>query len=292
MQINMQSAWTWAHTHWHIIAGAIVALVILGVVWAIVKKVERVAVKVAALCLAPILTGFGTTVGLGWLSHNFPVGTTSQTTSTTQSSSPEVSTARPNATESTQTTPDSPLDMLAALPIKAPAPMAGYDSSDSFWDMWITQPDGCDTRNMILARDLTEKVEEWGAPCYLASGTLMDPYSGTTVHYQIGDGPQFDGWVQIDHVVSLSNAWATGAANWTAAQRSAFANDPSELLGVWSGQDRFHPAKGDGDAATWLPSNKDFRCQYVTIQIQVKTKYSLWVTQAEHDAMQTVLQSC
>ena len=50
--------------------------------------------------------------------------------------------------------------------------------------------------------------------------------------------------------------------------------------------------KGDGDAATWLPSNKLFRCQYVARQVAVKTKYRLWVTQAEKDVMFGVLAAC
>src|SRR5660398_286177 len=50
--------------------------------------------------------------------------------------------------------------------------------------------------------------------------------------------------------------------------------------------------KGDSDAASWLPSNKPFRCQYVARQAAVKTKYDLWVTQAEQDAMLRVLEAC
>ena len=50
--------------------------------------------------------------------------------------------------------------------------------------------------------------------------------------------------------------------------------------------------KSDGDAATWLPKNKKFRCQYVARQISVKYKYSMWVTQAEKEAMARVLSNC
>jgi hypothetical protein len=50
--------------------------------------------------------------------------------------------------------------------------------------------------------------------------------------------------------------------------------------------------KGDGDAATWLPPNKGFRCEYVARQISVKATYTLWVTQAEHDAMAGILGGC
>jgi hypothetical protein len=51
-------------------------------------------------------------------------------------------------------------------------------------------------------------------------------------------------------------------------------------------------AKGAGDAATWLPPNKAFRCRYVALQVAVKVRYHLWVTQAEHDAIARILAGC
>lgn len=68
-----------------------------------------------------------------------------------------------------------------------------------------------------------------------------------------------------------------------------FGNDPLNLLAV---DGRLNGQKGDGDAATWLPPNKRFRCEYVARQITVKHTYGLWVTQAEHDAMARVLADC
>ena len=50
--------------------------------------------------------------------------------------------------------------------------------------------------------------------------------------------------------------------------------------------------RGDGDAATWLPPNKAFRCTYVARQVAVKGKYAIWVTSAERDAMIRVLTTC
>ncbi|WAH96192.1 GmrSD restriction endonuclease domain-containing protein [Arthrobacter sp. MMS18-M83] len=49
-------------------------------------------------------------------------------------------------------------------------------------------------------------------------------------------------------------------------QRTAFANDPLNLQSV-DGPTNLQ--KGDGDAATWLPPNKSFRCDYVARQISV-----------------------
>ena len=51
-------------------------------------------------------------------------------------------------------------------------------------------------------------------------------------------------------------------------------------------------SKGDGDAATWLPPNKSYRCDYVSRQVAVKAKHDLWVTEPEKDAIQRILSSC
>ena len=67
------------------------------------------------------------------------------------------------------------------------------------------------------------------------------------------------------------------------------ANDPLELLAVDGGANQ---SKGAGDAATWLPPNKAVRCSYVARQVAVKLSYDLWVTPAEHDAIDRVLADC
>ena len=66
----------------------------------------------------------------------------------------------------------------------------------------------------------------------------------------------------------------------------------SVLSGLLAVQGKANQKKSDGDAATWLPSNKSFRCEYVARQIGVKHKYSLWITQAEKGAISKVLSSC
>jgi hypothetical protein len=116
---------------------------------------------------------------------------------------------------------------------------------------------------------------------------LADPYTGTTISFVRGSTTSTA--VQIDHVVALSDAWQKGAQQLTADQRTAFANDPLNLQAT---DGPTNIKKGDGDAATWLPPNKGFRCEYVARQISVKATYGLWVTQAEHDAMARILGDC
>jgi len=144
---------------------------------------------------------------------------------------------------------------------------------------------GCITRERILARDLTEKTYVAGSMCRVQSGTLHDPYTGDTIKYVRSGGASID----IDHVVALADAWQKGAQQWSAAKRKMFANDPLDLLAVGAAVNR---AKADADAATWLPPNKSFRCDFVARQIAVKHKYGIWVTAAERDAMARVLAKC
>ena len=174
-------------------------------------------------------------------------------------------------------------DTLQTLAVKGHAPKTGY-ARTQFGNGWAIIG-GCDTRNIILHRDL--KNPTVGEGCKVLSGTLDDPYTGKMIEFK--RGASTSDAVQIDHVVALSNAWQTGAQQLSSAQRQELANDPLELLAV---DGPANQAKGDGDAATWLPPNKAFRCQYIARQIAVKAKYSLWVTVAEHDAMQRVLVLC
>lgn len=175
-------------------------------------------------------------------------------------------------------------DALAALPTKGRAPKTGYKRSQ-FGDGWA-KAGGCDTRNVILRRDLANTVLG-DDNCKVQAGALSDPYTGQRIAFK--RGANSSGAVQIDHVVALSNAWQTGAQQLSSEQRISLANDPLELLAV---DGPANQQKGDGDAATWLPSNKPFRCQYIARQIAVKKKYSLWVTPPERTAMERILASC
>jgi hypothetical protein len=175
----------------------------------------------------------------------------------------------------------------AALQVKGRAPTTGY-SRTAFGQAWAdTDRNGCDTRNDVLRRDLTRDVIRAGTNgCVLLRGTLLDPYTNTTIAFV--RGPQSSA-VQIDHVVALSDAWQKGAQQWTTSKRTAFANDSLNLLAV---DGPTNQRKGAGDAATWLPPNRAYRCAFVARQVAVKRKYGAWVTAAERSAMLRVLGTC
>lgn len=199
-------------------------------------------------------------------------------------SSPATATATSATQVETTGQKGSALKALNRLTVKGRAPKTGYDR-DAFGPSWKDiDRNGCDTRNDILNRDLKSKKFDRDN-CTVLSGVLNpDPYTATRIDFQRGASQ-----VDIDHVVALGNAWVTGAFRWSDEKREAIANDPLNLLAVQASANR---QKGDGDAATWLPSNKAFRCDYVARQIAVKKKYDLWVTKPEKKAMRRVLTTC
>ncbi|WP_067433536.1 excalibur calcium-binding domain-containing protein [Nocardioides jensenii] len=257
----------------------------------------RYAAAVVVACL--VLAGCGPSDGeLG--SDLPPSSPASVATPTEPSASPEQPTgsaSAPNASatpsaadtidapDPAQSTADDPaLAALGLLAVKGRAPMTGYDRA-RFGQAWLdADRNGCDTRNDVLAERLRAVVLESNG-CVVATGQYADPYTGATIDYRHGDGTLID----IDHVVALGNSWATGAARWDIKKRAAFANDPLNLLPADASANR---QKGDGDAATWLPAYKPFRCAYVARQVAVKQKYGLWVTAPERDAVTRVLAVC
>ena len=172
---------------------------------------------------------------------------------------------------------------LGSLAVRGRAPTTGY-ARERFGQAWAdVDRNGCDTRNDVLRRDLVATVVE---DCVVLSGTLDDPYTGVPIQFVRGPGSAA---VQVDHVVALSDAWQKGAQTWTAAQREAFANDPANLLAV---DGPANQEKGAGDAATWLPPHRGYRCVYVLRQVRVKAAYGLWVTAAERDALNRTMGGC
>lgn len=191
------------------------------------------------------------------------------------------------STDNTDGTDSSPLatDTLEKLEVKGRAPKTGYTRT-KFYDSW-PNIEGCNLRQRILRREFGDTAKLADDNCNVLAGEFDEPYTGQ--HLQFSEKSAISKGIQIDHVVALSDAWQKGAQNLSKDERYQLATDPLNLLAVDASTNQ---GKSDGDAATWLPPNKSFRCQYVARQISVKYKYHLWVTEAEKNAMNTVLEVC
>ena len=242
--------------------------------------------------------GVGISAGTGPVAVRPPAMTTSATVVVTSTALVTVTaseTMRSTVVVSPTLSPGAPtsepgraLAVLQSLPVKGRAPKTGYDRAQYGQRWYDLDRNGCDTRNDILRRDLTATQLKPGTrDCVVLSGVLKDPYTGSTIQFTRGNATSSA--VQIDHVVALGDAWQKGAQQLGPEQRQAFANDPLNLLAVDGSS---NASKSDGDAATWLPRNKSFRCAYVARQVAVKVKYNLWVTEPEAAAAERILSSC
>ena len=173
-------------------------------------------------------------------------------------------------------------EILEKLEVKGRAPKTGYERKE-FYNGWPTV-DGCSLRQRIIRREFGDSAVLDG--CTVIAGEFEEPYTGE--YRKFTDKSEISK-IQIDHVVALSDAWQKGAQYMPREVRYEIATDPLNLLAV---DGSANEQKSDGDAATWLPSNKKFRCQYVARQVSVKYKYSLWVTEAEKIAISKVLENC
>jgi hypothetical protein len=186
-------------------------------------------------------------------------------------------------------------DVLAGVAV-LPERARRYDyRRAAFGDAWTDDNDaplghnGCDTRDDILNRDLVDKtyVSIKRCPDAVATGTLHDPYTNTTVAFQ--RGAKVGEAVQIDHIVPLAYAWDMGAYNWALPQRLRFANDPANLLAV---EGQANQDKGDSPPAQWMPPNTAFACQYAMQFIAVLRGYGLPVDAPSVPVLQRAAETC
>ncbi|GEL94160.1 HNH endonuclease family protein [Cellulomonas composti] len=182
---------------------------------------------------------------------------------------------------------DAALVALATLRVRGPDEHADAYERSEFGTAWAdVDRNGCDTRQDVLRRDLVAVTLDPADACVVLSGSLADPYTGRTIPFLRGERSAD---VQIDHVVALADAWASGAAQWSPDRRERFANDPANLLAV---DGPANEDKGASDAAQWLPPDPGYGCVYAVRQVRVKAAYGLSVASDERAALAAAIGSC
>lgn len=172
---------------------------------------------------------------------------------------------------------------------------ASSDRKSHQWNKVDEKSGNYTTRDLVLERDMNNVT--FTSRGNVKSGTLLEPYTGKTIHFQRGTSNKTeggsasnrDGGIQIDHVVAYAEAYRSGLDKLDFQQRDTYYNDPDVLLAA---QAEANNVKKDGTIAEWEPSNQAFQCDYASLQIGIKAKYGLMVDQKEHNKLAQVLASC
>jgi hypothetical protein len=190
-------------------------------------------------------------------------------------------------------------ELAAARVVPSRPAVPGYDrgcgrgGACSFGRAWSDNHagpgghDGCDTRNNVLARQLTNVTYKAGTrQCVVLSGQLLEPYTGRQVTLRKAEASK----LQIDHIYPLARAWDLGAATWSVQRRVDFANDEADNLLAVDGS--ANASKSDQGPGEWLPINRSFRCTYVLRYLHAANKYDLAITRADQQSAKTIAPSC
>jgi len=151
-----------------------------------------------------------------------------------------------------------------------PEKSKGYSGS-KFGNSWKVVSSRCDVRETLLIQ-LSENQTTKDSSCNILSGEWIDFYSLDP----ISDPSR----ATVDHVVSLREAWDSGASKWTATKRGNFYNDV-EGFGLVITDQSIDSRKGDKEPGQWNLPDQDQTCTYVESYVRTKLRWKLSVDSTE-----------
>ncbi len=179
------------------------------------------------------------------------------------------------------TTYSAPLQaVVRELPV-ADENTSPYDRDLRFGD-WIDADGDCqNTRQEVLASEGIG-VAFSASGCTVIAGRWGSFYDNNTY--------TSPAQLQVDHMVPLSEAWDSGAQNWTQARRVAFANDLGVPYALNNIEASLNQARSDSGPEEWMPPAN--QCRYIGIWTALKHRWQLNVDPAEREALLRWADAC
>ena len=139
-------------------------------------------------------------------------------------------------------------------------------------------------QEVLVAESRTTVSYKTDRGCRVSAGQWLEPYTGTVVT----DPSTLD----VDHMVPLGNAHASGAWRWSPERREQYANyldDPQHLIAVTASANRSKGARGPQN---WKPDDRSYWCQYAVDWVTIKDDWDLTATASEFAALSDMLSTC
>ena len=197
-----------------------------------------------------------------------------------------VTTVAPSSTTTTltQTTTTTVSDYPQLIISEVSNSIPDYNRNE--WNHWIDKNSDCqNTRHEVLIEESEEIVTYTSdTHCSVSTGKWFGYYTGQ-YYYNASE-------LDIDHFIPLKNAHESGGYSWSLSKKEDFANyrlDPDNLIAVSISANRSKGAKGPDE---WKPLNTSYWCQYAYDWIRIKEFWSLTATQAEWEALVSMIATC
>ena len=91
----------------------------------------------------------------------------------------------------------------------------------------------------------------------------------------------------VANIVTVREAWESGAWAWSASKRKSFMNDRADMTMLALVRATSVQQRGDKDPAGWMPSTSNSICAYLGNWVAVKTRWGLAMDQREFVAVKT-----
>ncbi|GCB47457.1 HNH endonuclease family protein [Streptomyces sp. NL15-2K] len=169
------------------------------------------------------------------------------------------------------------------LPLAAEVRNGYQRTSFKHWNAGQNPTDGCNTRAEVLISEAIDPPEILPG-CKLSGGRWWSYYDAKWITAASA--------LDVDHMVPLAEAWDSGASQWTAKRREAYANDldaRTSLIAVSAASNR---SKADQDPAEWLPPAVDITCRYTSEWLATKLRWELTIDAVELEALTQLAEAC
>ena len=94
--------------------------------------------------------------------------------------------------------------------------------------------------------------------------------------------------MSVANIVTVREAWESGAWAWSASKRRSFVNERADVSILALVLANSSQQRGDKDPAGWMPSTNANTCAYLSNWVSVKTKWGLAMDQREFTAVKSV----
>ncbi|KAL8337259.1 hypothetical protein RB601_008676 [Gaeumannomyces tritici] len=172
--------------------------------------------------------------------------------------------------------------LLRQLRVAASDSSKSY-SLDQFGSVQL-RTDTCNSEEIVLWRDASANAQVDNT-CTLTTGTWTSGWDGAVWSYSQRDK------VVVERLVTLMNAWISGASAWDADRRQLFLND-LERPELWVVTGTVAAARGDKAPNAWKPPLAAAHCTYAISWVDVKGYWGLSVTAAEKSTLTSMLNTC
>ncbi|MGV9313512.1 HNH endonuclease [Streptomyces sp. NPDC003691] len=172
------------------------------------------------------------------------------------------------------------LEDAISLLVEADEDRTGYTpAAFPHWNAGRDPEDLCDTRREVLLAEALE-APDISPGCTLSGGRWHSYYDNQSTS-SLRD-------LAVVHAVPLPEAWGSGARNWTAERREAYANDQGATGSLNVVLARTARERDNQNLNHWHPPSDGALCRYAKDWVATKLRWGLNVDKNENEALKAL----